>query len=369
MKNTLICTVGTSLINNILRSEDLELKEAWNAKNYTQAVLSLLKYDPNHRLCGAEINSNTSIFEKKLLRERQRLYLMLSDTEDGERIGHLLKKYYDHNRNPLKFERVECVRIMGLTDSVPHKFRTAGLKNLVKEIAKIVQKHSARYVLINATGGYKAQISFAGMIGQALQIPVCYLFEKFSEIIEMPPQPISFDLSFWLKNVWLFFLLDEGIENLDEVDLDPRFDTLIDRIVDKAETLTALSATGQLFHEAFKQHFVSRKEQFLPPDTNIAPQDKPIKYEDSNEGKHPGLKNYLEKLREFPYVKRIYTHYYNPDLPKKNSFRPSSRGDVSHIEGIYSDGKATTKFDLITTARTELERDAALADLLTYVKK
>ena len=55
-------------------------------------------------------------------------------------------------------------------------------------------------IAINATGGYKAQISFAGMIGQALGIPVYYLFEKFSKVIKLPPQPVALDLSLWLEN-------------------------------------------------------------------------------------------------------------------------------------------------------------------------
>jgi len=65
----------------------------------------------------------------------------------------------------------------------------------------------------------------------------------------------------------------------------------------------------------------------------------------------------------FPYVIRIYTHYYNPDLPKKKYFRRSKQGDLSQIEGGYSDGRATTKFDVVTTAITPSHRDAAIADL------
>ena len=33
------------------------------------------------------------------------------------------------------------------------------------------------------------------------------------------------------------------------------------------------------------------------------------------------------------------------------------------MEGWFSDGKATTKFNVVTTAETEGQRDAVLADL------
>ncbi|RDE23748.1 hypothetical protein DV713_15980 [Parageobacillus thermoglucosidasius] len=58
--------------------------------------------------------------------------------------------------------------------------------------------------VINATGGYKAQISFAGLIGQVLKIPVYYLFEGFASVISLPEMPVFFDYKIWLKRFQLF---------------------------------------------------------------------------------------------------------------------------------------------------------------------
>lgn len=369
MRNALICTVGTSLLNNIVNSDNSGIKEALEQENYKKVVLSLMEHKPSKRICGAEINSNTSIFEKRLMEHRIFLYLLLSDTDDGNKIGNILKKYYLDNRNPLGFQQVTCITIDGLTDANSHKFKSIGLKNLVKEISKIARDRFSDHVLINATGGYKAQISFAGMIGQALQIPVCYLFEKFSEIIELPPQPISFDLSFWLENVALFYRLSDYTTDIDVRSMDERFTTLIDHVEENGQTLVCLSATGQLFHETFSHHFSRQKYRFLPPDSGIDPKNKIVKYEDTNSRRHHGLEDYLNKLRRVHYVKRIYTHYFNPNLPLKNHFKPSAKGDYSQVEGIFSDGKGTTKFDLVTTAKSALERDAILADLLAMVSE
>jgi hypothetical protein len=278
-------------------------------------------------------------------------------------LGQVLKFYYEHRDNPHRFEQVEVHTLGGLTDEDHQRFRTEGLRNLVRQIARVVNQDGSQRLVINATGGYKAQISFAGMIGQALEIPVCYLFDRFIEVIELPPQPISLDLSFWLENASLFYELaaDEAQEN--PIPQDRRFASLVEEIEVEGRKILGLSPVGQLFHETFRHRFQVRRAVLLPPDAGVGPEDKVIKYEDSNAGRHPGLAGYLEKLRKAPYVKRIYTFKYLADLPRANYFRPSATGEVSQVEGGYSDGKALTKFDLVTTAATKGQRDAVLADL------
>jgi putative CRISPR-associated protein (TIGR02619 family) len=364
MRNVMICTVGTSLTGNMMRATDTLFPDLLGKQNLQGLVLELSKVDPAERTCGAEINSITSILNRGMLESRGNLYLLVSDTQEGVLIGKILKAYYGRPQNPFSFEYVESRVVKGLMDQAPHLFRTEGLRNLVKSIAEIVKRHGSKAVLINATGGYKAQISFAGMIGQALEIPVCYLFEKFSEVIEMPPQPISLDVSFWLAHVPLFFQLASDEAESNPCKIDPRFESLVDEIDVDGEKLIGLSPTGQLFHEMFQYRFLQQRENLLPPNSGLEPEDKDIKYEDKNAERHPGLKTYLEKLKQVPYVTRIYTHYYSPDLPLKNYFRPSSKGDVSQIEGGYSDGKATTKFDVVITSKNESMRNSAIADLL-----
>jgi len=363
MRNVLICTVGTSLKGNLARAEDRRFGELLAGGNVKGLSIALSEVESEDRLAGAEINSITSILKKGLLEGRDYLYLLVSDTEDGNLVGAILKAYYRRGRNPLFFQNVHMRVIKGLSDDSPHRFRTEGLRNLVKAIAEIVRRHGSPLILINATGGYKAQISFAGMIGQALEIPVCYLFERFSEVIELPPQPVSLDLTFWLEHADLFFDLarDEARENPTEKD--ERFSSLVDEIGADGEKIIGLSPTGQLFHEAFQYRFSQQKKALLPQDSSLAPEEKIIKYEDGNRGRHRGLQAYLERICRLKYVTRIQTYYHNPDLPLKNYFRLPARGDITCIEGGYSDGKGTTKFTVVTTAGDELERKAAMVDL------
>lgn len=357
-RDILICTVGTSLLGH-----HAEI----TGKDPGKLVTTLSGLDPTSRLCGAEVNSITSILQKGYLADRTRLVLLVSDTEDGALLGEVLRRYYLDRANTWRFREAESISMVGLTDTDIRRFRSEGLRNLVREVAKNARQFGSNRLVINATGGYKAQISFAGMIGQALDIPVCYLFERFSEVIELPPQPIALDLTFWLEYVDLFFQLAVDDADRNPAEKEPRFSSLVDEEKVDGRTIIGLSAMGQLFHESLCYRFAQQREALLPPPSNLEPSQKEIKYEDKNSNKHKGLSEWLESICERPYVKRIYTHYYNPNLPRKICFRPSTTGKIDQVEGWYSDGKATTKFDLVTTASKEMQQKAVIADLIGMI--
>ena len=363
MRDILICTVGTSLLGNLARSEDADILSLLEERNEKGVVVALGKIAQEERICGAEINSIASILKHGYLNERSRLVFLVSDTDDGRFLGQVLKLYYELSGKSWRFDDVEVSTIEGLTHADARLFRTSGLRNLVRLIARTVEQYGSNRIVINATGGYKAQISFAGMIAQALDIPVCYLFEQFSEVIELPPQPISLDLSFWLENVDIFYDLAADEAGEDPTERDERFGSLVDMEDIDGQKVIGLSAVGQLFHDTFRYRFQQQRIRILPLDAGLLSEKKVIKYEDKNKGKHHGLQKWLERLRQVPYLTRLETFYYNPDLPTKNKFRKTSKGDVSKVEGWFSDGKATTKFNVVTTAETEGQRDAVLADL------
>lgn len=362
MRDTLICTVGTSLITNLRR--DTALHHYLESQNTKALVTFLLETSPDDRICGAEINSIHSILKGKHLKKAGTLIFLISDTEDGKFTGQILRQYYMNSKNPDRFAEVDIRIVGGLTADDPNLFRNTGLRNLVRRISEVVKApEESKRILINATGGYKAQISFAGMIGQALDIPVCYMYEGFPDVIELPPQPISLDLSFWLEYNDLFYDLEEGMQTDRSFAVpDPRFDSLVDDVSEKGTYFTTLSPSGQLFHETFRHHF-AKQTGLLPPSSLIAPEKKKIRYEDANLGKHKGLDVFLKKLRFVPYVNEIYTHYYNPDLNEPVRFRKSAKGETGQVEGIFSNAGATTKFSILTTAKTKRQTDACIADL------
>lgn len=282
MKNTLICTVGTSLLGNLRRDKG-ELGQAFDRKNWNEVNRLLLQRNNTDRACGAEINSIARICDRGIFSSRIHLIFLVSDTDDGLRVGKLLQMYYESRENPDRFDEVRYQVLEGLKDNDPNEFATKGLKNLVVEISRCVRSHSAETIAINATGGYKAQISFAGTIGQALEIPVYYLFEGFSEIIELPPQPIALNLEFWLKHYSLFEHCDrEGEVEKDSLDFSDVEPTYIQALFDEAKidgtTYVALSATGLLFHERSRLQFNRQNGDRLAciPEDDTEPEQKKV---------------------------------------------------------------------------------------------
>ena len=311
MRTTLICTVGTSLLNNLKNTQEEEIKIAFEQQNWQTLTLLLVEKSNKERICGAEINSITSICDRNLIKENIRLIFLVSDTDDGKKTGELLKLYYENSSNSLKFEIVEVRVLSGLRDDNIKAFKQEGLKNLVKEISTEVRKFSPESIAINATGGYKAQISFAGMIGQALEIPVYYLFEKFSEVIELPPQPVSLDLSFWLDNYVLFEQLEneqtaEKSKFEPELNLESKYlQSLIDTDTIDDVTLVSLSAMGVLFNERCRLQFAKKETAILSliPQDDTNPENKVINLRDDH-GKDV-LLAFGRRIRRSPYVTKI----------------------------------------------------------------
>lgn len=160
----------------------------------------IYELEDHTKLC-AEMSSITSLLHEGIVNDPQNLYLLASDTEEGEKISRILKAYFQ----PM-FRHVHTFSIENLNGEKPELFRDEGLRNLVKVIVQIVRVVPGREeeCVINATGGYKAQISFAGLIGQVLKIPVYYQFEGFASVISLPEMPVFFDYKIWLKRFQLF---------------------------------------------------------------------------------------------------------------------------------------------------------------------
>ena len=368
-RDILICTVGTSLLTNIEKDEKLKkLKIKGNWIGLTKALLELSCKD---KICGAEINSITSLIEKEYLHRRNELYLLISDTDSGKDTGEILKCYYESSSNPYRFERVLIKCIEGLKDTDFKSFRNKGLKNLLINIAKIAKEKGSQRIIINATGGYKAQISFAGLIGQALSIPVMYMFETFPEIITLPPQPFSFNYDLWLTYYKeLELLTREELINSESLNLskDETMATLIEKEKIEDTEYISLSPVGLLFHESFKQRFQKEKQSLLPIEL---PENK-RKLRLSEHFYHfPPLfaEEKIKKIfREKRYIKSIRDIYINPDLPKRNSFEIDS--EEKSIIFTLSDGKRTVKFLIELSQSSETFLKSALIDLSeTYLEE
>ena len=175
MRNTLICTVGTSLFESNLKNLSsakpeapenwIKIKEHFDNENWIELSKELLKVNPNNRNCGAEINTIEEAKKKNWL-NLSNLIFLVSDTDAGRNTGKVLKHYFE-NRQDLDLKQVEFKIIDKLQHTTPIDFKIHGLRNLVRDVGDYIQRFGNENIAIDATGGYKAQIAVAVLIGQA----------------------------------------------------------------------------------------------------------------------------------------------------------------------------------------------------------
>ena len=231
------------------------LKDVSNVDEALEILYSL--EDPlNNRNFGAEINSIASLIDKGYLSSLQNAYFLVSDTDDGRFLGEVLKKFFKENPFGLEFNLVDYIVVEDLDDSRPYDFKARGLRNLVREMARLIRNHPGS--MINATGGYKAQIAFATALGQALKVSVYYRFERFPQIIELPPLPLSLSDTIAQKYKRLLIMLEcskDGIPRdkfLKEAytnsmaSIDEEMKVLIETMDD----IVLLSPMGQIYFES-----------------------------------------------------------------------------------------------------------------------
>lgn len=387
MKNNLICTIGTSLfrpnllnlpteqsyevwLTNYLKNNKndgphlqreliLELNNNFYHNNWRGIASCLLRLPGWIRLNGAEINSITDLIGRGYCQERSTLLFCHSDTEEGRQVAEILRHYYELQNYP-----VVLYGIPDLQDADPKRFRTKGLRNLAKVVCRIIRERGAPYCAINATGGYKAQIAIGVLMGQALEVPVYYKHELFSEIIAFPPMPISLDHALWMRHSGLLAALDRHDvlreAELDIEDWDERLETLVERVPIDGDTYLEISPTGQIFHETFQGRFESDRDQFLPPSVPAAQKAKPTLNDHSWGSARGPIVVFMQRLiEECPYVQACRTHYWHPSLSRATLFR--LKGE--EIEGVFSNGSWTVKIIVETSATTAGQREACVAAL------
>ena len=396
--HTLICTVGTSLFKPNLFGLPLptpENYESWLSKqpeldkkyfsselidslkesvtsnsnlevekqNWKPIAEYLGKLPGDVRLCGAEINSITDLIKRKYCTDNCYLVFCHSATPEGLQIAKILKHYYH-----IKGHKVKLEEITDLQDTNPKLFRTKGLRNLTKTISKVVRENGSQFCAINATGGYKAQIAIGVLMGQALGVTVYYKHEQFSEIIAFPPMPIGLDFSLWLEISGWLIALDRPSEMVAQEDVDEDWNEKMEALVEQVEMdgkiYLELSPTGQIFHETFKGRFESDRDAVLPPLVSINQKKQPELTDHGWGNARTPILNLLQNItNSCSYVRLCRTHYWNPNLSSPTLFK--LKGE--QIEGIFSNGTWTVKFFVETSANTQGQRAACVADMNSLV--
>jgi putative CRISPR-associated protein (TIGR02619 family) len=366
LPNKIIATVGTSLLSNLqnlesrqnLSDDYKELSTHYKAQEWSQVARILASIDSNERVCGAEINSITSLFEKNFVsRPLSKIYFCVSDTDEGKVAGEILRFYYQKQKNVT--EQVEICPIEGLQDDNPNVFRTIGLRQLARKIGEIVRESGdSSLVALNATGGYKAQIAIAVLIGQTLGINVYYKHEKFNEIIEFPPMPIAFDYDLIGKNANVLKKLELGeYLELDESSINPSLRVLLEEVEgDDNKRLCALAPIGQIYLEGYRLKH--------PPEISLPQPAENKRFPTfGNDHHYPkSFKDFVEKVwNENDFVKTCHTIPYSGQSSiRDREFYVDNEG---RIVGEYKNKDFGARFVVSTTATTSSHKAAVAMSL------
>lgn len=360
MKNTLICTVGTSLFGNLKRLTEgdvnkvpnwKKLKDAFMTNSWKELAKELLNVEsPKDRICGAEINTIEEAKEKNWL-SLDHIVFLVSESEDGKNTGKVLEAYFEQ-RTDLGTSNIEVLEVEDLQDNDPKKFKSKGLRNLVRRIGGIINRKGQNNVAIDATGGYKAQIAVAVLMGQAMDIPVYYKHERFSEIIDFPPLPISLDYDILGMNSGLLtdFERGEAISSLDIGDIDEKLKVFLTVVEDDGtdERLYDLNPIGQLYLTTFRLRYPKA------PNLRPATEKERKKPTFGNDHHYPsGFKDFVNKVwSENKWIKTCHSLPYGgqASLPNGISFYVKDEGEGNvFIEGAYKGDDFGAKYRILIT--------------------
>jgi len=369
----MICTVGASTIGNIKRNELLNaLYEKEKYEEIAKNFLNQSGQPQDIQLLGAEINSVASIVDLGHIDETKNIYFLHSQTPEGHSMAKILK-YYFTNSPSLNFKNVQTIEIEGLSDSNKEDFKRKGLKNLVITMSRISRNHYAK-TIINATGGYKAQIAFALALGQGMQIPVYYRYEKFPSVIELPPLPLTLDFQLYLNHRKIFDIIQDT-EEISGFTLFSDVESIYNALEDKVKLLfeiekmenkkyITINAMGLTFIESAKTYYKMQKK-----DITLKPrQNKDIQFLSSESEKNSlGLiKKYRiqEILNQVPYIElarvRKYSKIEINGGVVVDTLDKDLKVSIAKTEGVI-------RFLIETTATTPEELERAKNELQEYL--
>lgn len=333
MRTTLLCTVGTSLLANLAQlSENTPdkpdnwkiIQTYYDRQLWSKLARELAQVPADARIMGAEINTIEQVRHKNWLELKQLIFLV-SDTDAGKNTGEILKHYFQPSGINVSFHAIEQ-----LQDQDPAAFKKYGLRNLVRVMGEKISQFEVENIAIDATGGYKAQIAIAVLLGQALSIPVFYKHERFSEIIDFPPMPITLDYDIIGNNADYLSYMERGSAmSMEEfIKFDERLRVFMNEVEVDGTTLFELNAIGQLYLTTYRLKFPK-----LIQIHDLAPTERSTPTFGNDHHYPDGFKDYVRNVwQENPWIKTCFSLPYGKQKSiKDTAFYVKQANDGSYF--------------------------------------
>ena len=343
---SIISTVGKSLLSNTFRNLDKKDVESVTK----QEMANYLRHTDDTK---ASAESNALI---RLIQNQDKLVFLHSETEEGQKCASVLMSYYNN-----KGYEVEEREVEGLNYE-QSKFKMQGLRFLVDSLIKIIEKEkqNGREVLINATGGFKAEIAYATMIGLLMKVPVYYIHEIFDDIIEMPSSPIDWDYSFIAEFEDFFEWISADLRKVETVknklsEIESRIKSYseitnksvndIRLLLNEEEDFMTLSPAGETYFRTFRNFKYSSEKA----DIYLSNQAK-RKYENMK----PDLKNNYKKIFQKLAIKKLWSAIAGQ---KKGDSLVYPQGHIAERVFFYEDNNDIYVLELTSHSNKSYERE------------
>lgn len=335
----IITTTGTSLLTNAAR----KLKK--EAAIITDEDLHLFWKQVGVEAASAETNSLLKIAEPD-----EEIVLLYTNTLEGKRCAVEVQRYLQSQ----KWSQVHLRKLP--LEKNEAQFESHGLRELVNILIDEIGKgqREEREVIINATGGFKAEIAYTTMVGMIFEVPVKYIYQDFQKPITFPALPVSWNIDLLIEYDTFFKWLDEEPRKQLEVEQrlkaipEPERDRVIALLLTPdSEGCIYLSPAGEILWQRVKEQ---RKREDVPEPSasTVACKDKISN--SLNEVKHhypKGTLKFVQKVAELLPVEEIIGGYFeNTTLRKvKRVF------DDGSIRVLWADNEKATNITIRTTAR------------------
>jgi len=200
----IISTVGASLLTNYARYVKIDQMKFLDSigsfdeeefDKYVRLIYEFLTSDPETIWSkSAELSAINRILQKELSDDIDEIELMflVSDTPQGRMVCEVLKQLFTKYHKKLNGRKIifyyDTIKDLSYSD-IEHV--TKGLPNLMILLSQWIRSrlNMGARVILNVTGGFKAEGVYAAFVGFVADIPVYYIHEKFKDAIKFPPIP------------------------------------------------------------------------------------------------------------------------------------------------------------------------------------
>jgi len=356
---TIITTVGTSLLTN-------RDGRPWQGRGFKDplpdpdAVAAWLQTaDP--RRASAELHTwfRLGLFEYPA---HERVRLIHSHTPDGQFCAECLGAYAKTQR--LDAQMIDVDKL-SYTDAAAFN---RGLRELVYVLAEQIRAARAQgEVALAATGGFKAEIAVANLVGALLDTPVYYIYEQFEQLIKLEPLPIALNAE-WLQQGPGVRLLRTLAANQDIVlprqqvsDLlqaDPRLELLLETEEIDGQAHVAPNLLGEFAVQLFQTPPVG-----WPPECPALPADK--KQLQKDHARPNGWQVFVDQLVRCPFVSRIR---FDAGAGQRQGLFLATDSNSALYGVLTGDDSPPLRLRIETTAENEAQRRRVLDYLRQQLK-